>query len=316
MKANGTMIPRRIAAAVMVLGLAAAGCDYIVPPIDFNTATPPPVDNGWAGMVTDVADASGSLHVGLSIVNNTGDWSAMNVSSTKAKVTDSSGQSHDCGSVFVGTAVFVNDSGTYVPPGFVMKGYTGGSLAKPETQLLGVECAGVSKSSADKLAISYSYITGPFNYYVSTKPKQASMSLDLKKVVADTQYPIAKKVDSLVISKPGEALQGINDCTVTLADVKRTDAGFEFTWDSTNPTQYPAYIHIGQPPVLGADGIVYGFYQSPHLADVPITPSGGTATWTTKVAVPPGTSGFYILLPLETHSSKFFVHHVIDITSK
>jgi membrane associated rhomboid family serine protease len=53
-------------------------------------------------------------------------------------------------------------------------------------------------------------------------------------------------------------IDAINKCTVQLTDAKRTDAGFEFGWASTNPSQYPAYVHIGQPPVIGADGVMYG----------------------------------------------------------
>jgi hypothetical protein len=101
-----------------------------------------------------------------------------------------------------------------------------------------------------------------------------------------------------------------------LTGVKRTATGFEFGWESANPTDSPAYVHIGIPPVIGADGIMYGFYRSPHLSDAPITPSKGKATWTTTVTVPKDGTGFYILLPLESQQQKFFVDHVIDITDK
>jgi hypothetical protein len=90
----------------------------------------------------------------------------------------------------------------------------------------------------------------------------------------------------------------------------------EFAWDSTNPTNYPAYVHIGQPPVIGSDGVLYGFYESPHLVDAPITPSKGDATWTTTVAVPKDLSGSYLLVPVETQQQKYFVDHVLDITDK
>ncbi len=159
-------------------------------------------------------------------------------------------------------------------PGFLMKGYTSGTKDKPTTQLIFVECAGVSKAAGQKLEIDYSYITGPFNYYVPSQKSNGTMKLDLDKVVTDAKYPVAVKIDSLEIAKPGVEIDAINKCTVQLTAVKRTDTGFEFDWQSTNPSQYPAYVHIGIPPVIGADGVMYGFYESPHLSDAPITPAG------------------------------------------
>jgi len=102
-----------------------------------------------------------------------------------------------------------------------------------------------------------------------------------------------------------------------LSGVKRTAAGLEFSWLSSNPTDTPnVLVHIGKPPVIGADGILYGFYQSPHLTDPPVTAAKSTATWTTTVDVPAAVSGFYLLLPVETQQNKYFVDHVIDIKDK
>jgi hypothetical protein len=316
MKGDLRMRVRKTLVVTIVMGLAVTGCDYIVPPIDFNTAKPADSGQGWGAIVTNVAESSGSLHVDLSIQNNTNDWSAMNVASSKAKVTDSSGKTSTCGTVFVGTSIFVNDGGWFLPPGFLMKGYTGGTADKPTTQLISVECAGVSKAAGQKLAIDYSYITGAFNYYVPSQKFNGTMNLDLDKVVADAKYPVAAKVDALKIVKPGAVIDAINKCTVQLTTVKRTDTGFEFDWQSANPSAYPAYVHIGIPPVIGADGVIYGFYQSPHLSDAPITPAGDKATWTTTVAVPKDGTGFYILLPVESQQQKYFVDHVVDVTDK
>jgi hypothetical protein len=311
MRVPGTLV------AVMVLGLAVVGCDYIVPPIDFSTPTPALSGQGWGAIVTGVSESNGALHVDLSLRNDTGDWSAMNVAASTAEVTDGSGKTSSCSTAFVGTSVFVNDGGWFLPPGFIMKGYTSGSQAAPVTQLNYVECAGVAKAAGLKLAIRYTYITGPFNYYVPSHKTSGTFSLDLDKVVTDAKYPVAQNVAGYEPVKPGAEIVAINKTIVQLTDVKRTDAGFQFSWKSTNPSTDQAYIHIGIPPVIGADGIMYGFYRSPHLTDDLITPAGGgTATWTTSVAVPKDVTGFYILVPVETKQQKYFVDHVVDITDK
>jgi hypothetical protein len=325
MKATSSMDLRRVKAArraytlvfgIVIASVALTGCDYIVPPIDFSSPTPTLIDNGWAGVATSVGDSSGSLHVDLSIVNNTSDWSAMDVSATAAKVEDSSGSSHDCKTAYVGTSVFVNDGAWYLPPGFAMKGYTGGSIREPKTQPLAVECAGVAPAAGQKLSIDYEYITGPFNYYVPSKVKRGTMEVDLDKVAADTQYPVAEKVDTLDIAKPGDDIPAINGCTVKLVDVQRTDTGLQLDWESSDPGAAATYIHIGNPPVLGSDGILYGFYQSPHLSDAPVTPAGGDAQWSTTVTVPKDSTGFYVLVPVESQQQKYFIDHVVDITDK
>ena len=309
------MISRKTLAAVIVLGLAAAGCDYIVPPYSIDSPTPVLQSQGWAALVTNVADANGALHVDISLRNDTRDWSAMDIGASKARVTTSDGKTTDCGKVFVGTSPFADKAGAYLAPGFVMKGYTGGTKAKPETQLLYVECAGVAKAAGEKLAIDYAFITGPFNYFVPSQLFKATFNLDLNKVDAVAKYPVAGDIPNL-IEKADTVMLAVNKCTVQLTDVKRSDTGFEFSWATTNPSEYQAYVHIGNPPVIGSDGIMYGFYQSPHLALTPITPAGDKAAWTTKVDVPKEVTGLYILVPVETKQQKYFVDHVLDITDK
>jgi len=305
-----------VATALVVAAAGLTGCDYVVPPIDFSTPTPNLVDNGWAGIATAVSESSDSLHVDLSIANNTNDWSAMDVSVSSAKVADASGSSHDCKTVYVGTAVFVNNGAWFLPPGFRMRGYTGGSRAKPVTQPLYVECSGVAAAAGQKLTIDYSYITGAFNYYVPSKPKKATMTVDLDKVAADTTYPVAEAVDQLPIAKLGDDIPAINGCSLKLTDAKRTDTGLELDWTSTDPGAAATFVHIGNPPVIGSDGILYGFYLSPHLTDPPVTPAGGSTSWSTTVSIPASVTGLYVLVPVETQQEKYFVDHVVDITTK
>ena len=317
MKGDHRMRVRTTLAALIAMGLVVTGCDYIVPPFDNSTPTPFLSGNGWGADVIGVSEVNGGIHIDLSLRNDTGDWSAMNVGASSAEVTDASGKTSTCSTVFVGTSVFVNDGGWYLAPGFSMKGYTAGSVASPVTQLNYVECAGVAKAPGEKLAIKYTYITGAFDYYTASPKTNATLNLNLDTVVTDIKYPVAANAAGTKPVKIGDPIGAINGTTVQLMDVKRTSTGFEFSWKSTNPGTDQAYIHIGIPPVIGADGIIYGFYRSPHLTDDLITPAGGgTATWTTAVAVPKDVTGFYILLPVETRKQKYFVDHVVDITDK
>ena len=75
-------------------------------------------------------------------------------------------------------------------------------------------------------------------------------------------------------------------------------------------------VHIGNPPVIGEDGVLYGYYETPDIVDVPITPAGNKAQWTTKVAVPNDVAGFYIMLSVESGKARLFANYAIDITGK
>jgi hypothetical protein len=183
------------------------------------------------------------------------------------------------------------------------------------TQLLYVECKGAVAAPGSKLSIEYSYVTGNFNYYVAENSNGGKMEVDLDQVASDLKYPVAESVEGL-IQKPGDKIVAINSCTLTLTDVKRTDTGLEFAWQTENPGASPTYVHIGNPPVIGQDGIIYGLYESPTLADAPITLPGQKADWTTTVAVPKDVTGLYILLSVEEKQQKNFWNHLIDITDK
>jgi hypothetical protein len=68
--------------------------------------------------------------------------------------------------------------------------------------------------------------------------------------------------------------------------------------------------------VIGADGIIYGLYEDPSIADATIALSKATGDWTTTVAVPNNVTGLYVLVSVETRQSKYFVSHVLNITDK
>ena len=66
--------------------------------------------------------------------------------------------------------------------------------------------------------------------------------------------------------------------------------------------------------MIGDDGVVYGYYESPDLASVPVTPAGGTAEWTTSVAVPGSVSGLHLLLSVESKKQRLFTNYLMDLT--
>jgi hypothetical protein len=68
------------------------------------------------------------------------------------------------------------------------------------------------------------------------------------------------------------------------------------------------------PPVIGSDGILYGFYQTPDIVSVPVTPAKDEVEWTTEVAVPADVTGLYIMLSVESGKQRYFVNYAIDIT--
>ena len=285
-------------------------CAYIVTPAVEVTPTSTAA-KAWTALVTNIStSAAGDLHIEITIRNETGDWSVMQaVKNHPAVLTLSSGKTINCTTVFVGTG------GNSLAPGFQMRGYTGGTKAEPKTQLLYVECNGAAAAPGSKLSVDYSYVTGPYNYYVTSNPVNEKLELNLDQLSVDLKYPIAEPVQGF-IEKPGAKIAAINDCGLTLTDIKRTDTGLELAWETTNPGAYPTYVHIGTPPVIGSDGIIYGFYEDPTLADAPITLPGQKADWTTTVAVPNEATGLYILVSVETKQQKNFTSHVVDITDK
>ena len=267
-------------ALILLVGLFLNACAYIVTP-EPNTTPTSAAAKDWGGFVTNVGvNDAGDLHINIAIRNDTASWSAMqSVPEKPAVLTLSDGSTVNCGTVFVGTG------GNSLAPGFQMRGYTGGTKMEPETQLLYVECTGAKAQPGSTLKVSYSYTTGDLSYYVTPKSTNADLVLNLDEIVTDAQYPVAQAAEGL-IEKHGEIIEAINQCQLTLTDIKRTETGLELFWDNKNPSQSPTYVHIGKPPVIDSEGIIYGYYESPHLADAPITPNGGVSDWTTTVTVP------------------------------
>jgi hypothetical protein len=74
--------------------------------------------------------------------------------------------------------------------------------------------------------------------------------------------------------------------------------------------------HIGIPPVVGEDGIIYGVYETLDIPEVPLTPAQGSIEWNTGVTLPPEVGGHYILLSVESKKPRTYSNYAIDITDK
>ena len=227
-----------------------------------------------------------------------------------AVLTAGDGKTTNCDTVFVSTG------GHRLAPGFQMRGFIAGTKAEPKTQLIYVECKGAETASGSKLSMDYSYVTGEYNYYYPEANKvDSTLEVNLDQVGTDLKYPIPEPVEGL-IQKLGTEITAINNVVLTLTDVERTDNGLQFKWQTSNPGEYPSYVHIGNPPVIGEDGIFYGFYESPDIVSIPITGAGDMAEWTTEVAVPKDVKGFYIMLSVESKKQRLFTNYAVDITDK
>jgi hypothetical protein len=266
----------------------------------------------WNAVVTNVGKSdTGDLHVDITIRNDTGDWSTMRaVADRPAVLTASDGKTTDCDTVFVGTG------GHRLAPGFQMRGYTGGKKAKLETQLLYAECKDAVAAPGSRLSIEYVSFGGILDDYdPEANRTEGVLELDLDEVVMDLAYPIATTVDGL-IQDPGISITGLSENVVTLLDVQRTETGFQFKWQNLNPTNFPLKTHIGTPPVIGADGILYGFYESLDIVPIPLTPAKEEMEWTTEVAAPREVGGFFILLSVESKKPRTYVNYALDISAE
>ena len=293
--------------------LISSACRYIVLPEGLESQG---VVEGselkvWNAVVTNVGESeTGDLHIDLAIRNDTGEWSTMRALPGKPAVLNGDGKTTNCDTVFAGTG------GHRLAPGFQMRGFTSGTADKPTTQLLYVECKGVKAAPGSTLSIDYESFAGELDDYAPDANKtEGVLELNLDQVVTDLKFPVASQVEGLIL-KAGVEIPALSDNVITLLETKRTDTGLQFTWQNFNPTKFPLKTHIGIPPVIGADGIIYGLYETIDMAPVPITPANDKTQWTTDVAIPKDGSGFYILLSVESKKPRTYLFYALDIADK
>ena len=290
-------------------------CVYVVLPEGLVAPETDPQgseERRWNAVVTNVETSeAGDLHVDITIRNDTGEWSTMQAIANKpATLTTGDGNVSSCETVFISTG------GHRLAPGFQMRGYTYKEGELFETQPLYVECKGIAASAGSTLSVDYISYNGILDDYApDANSAEGTLELRLDEVATDLTYPVAAPVDGL-IQAADISIPALSDNVVTLLDIQRTDMGFQFKWQNFNPTKFPLKTHIGIPPVIGSDGIIYGVYEILDIAPIDITPPNENMEWTTEVAVPKDISGFYILLSVESRKPRTYLNYALDITDK
>lgn len=307
-------VKKMLIPGLLALTLFMSACVYIVLPEGLeNPETGNEGEAGvWSAIVTNVGKSdAGDLHVDITIRNDTGNWSTMRaVDSKPAVLATSDGKTVNCDTVFIGTGRH------RFAPGFQTRGYTFNEGGELKTQPLYVECKGVEAMAGSVLSINYESFNGILDDYDPEANKiEGVLELNLDEVVTDLTYPISSpSVDSM--QEVGIGIPALSENVITLLDVQRTDTGFEFTWQNFNPTKFPLKTHIGTPPVIGSDGIIYGVYETLDIAEIPLTPPNENAQWTTEVPVRQDVNGFYILLSVESNKPRTYINYVVDISGK
>ncbi|MBN1921924.1 MAG: hypothetical protein JW892_11815 [Anaerolineae bacterium] len=306
------MKPKKALVLILLCAMFSFACKYVVLPEGIDSTSGG--SKGWTAVATGVESIDDKLRIHLTIRNETNDWSAMTAAPDKPALLSVDANTTNC------ATVFVSSGGHRLAPGFQMRGYIGGTKTEPVTQLLYVECEGATLADGATLTVDYIYFTGQFNYYEPEANKRdGRLEVDLSALATDLTYPIATAVEGL-LQPPDATLTAINDVALTLAKIERTSEGFRFSWKTANPGEYPSYVHIGNPPVIGADGIIYGLYEIPDLASVPITPAGGEAEWATEVAAPQNvaapqeTNSLIMLLSVESGKQRLYANYAIDLS--
>jgi len=307
-------VKKMLIPGLLVLTLFMSACVYIVLPEGLEN---PETGNGgeagtWSAIVTNVGKSDvGDLHVDITIRNDTGNWSTMRAVVGKPAVFESSdGKTVTCDTMFIGTGKH------RFAPGFQTRGYTVNDGGELKTQPLYVECKGVDASAGSTLSINYESFNGILDDYDPEANKvEGLLELNLDEVVTDLTYPVASNNED-AMREIGVGIPALSENVITLLDVQHTDTGFEFTWQNFNPTKFPLKTHIGTPPVIGSDGIIYGVYQTLDIADIPLTPPNENAQWTTEVAVPQDVNSLYILLSVESNKPRTYINYIVDISDK
>lgn len=308
MNLKKVLIPILLISALMV-----SACVYIVLPEGLEELEDTQGNgNGWAGIVTHIGESgAGGVHIDITIRNDTGNWSTLRaVDNQPAILTAGDGSTINCATVVVGTG------GHRFAPGFQMRGYTTAENGALDPQTLYVECDQSVDTAGAQLTIDYISFQGELDYYVEVEEAnkvEGTLELNLDEIVPDLEYPIATPIEGLVQASDVEIL-ALSENVISLLEVQRHASGLQFTWKNQNPSKFPLKTHIGIPPVIGSDGILYGNYVTIDMPEIPLTPAQSSIEWTTEVPLPEDAGGLYILLSVESKKPRTYLNYVLDIT--
>ncbi len=293
-----------IALLLLVVAATAAGCGGGGSGgAAASTPTPEAVE-GWALIPINVAESGGGVRIEFAARNDSGGWSMM-------EATVEEGDSLDLSGGGACSTVQVSTGGHYLPPGFQMRGYLN---KQGEVQTLYVECD-AGDVSGSTLTIPYRFILGDYDYYAKGESEyKGELEVDLSQVASDLTYPAASSTLEVDVQPLHDPIIALNKCELTLVDATRTDEGFTFNWTIYNPGEYGTLVHIGRPPVLGDDGIVYSAWISPDLVEVPIAGSEETVEVETQSPVPPDVGAPYLLVSVEEKRERLFTGHLLDLS--
>lgn len=293
---------------VLIIVLA-AGCGGSQEAAEEETTPLPETIEGWTLIPINIESGNGVLRVDLAVRNASDDWGSIAAAdpAEKPTVLTKDGEQYNCDTVQVST------DGHYLPPGFQMQGY----ISKREgKQTLYVECK-VDDSSADgTLSIPYTLTRGEYDYYEKGENVfESQFAVDLGQSPATLTYPLASAEPKVDVHSLTEEIVALNKTTLKNTGVNRSGDEILFQWQVTNPGEYGTKVHIGRPPILGNDGIIYGARVSPDIVDVPMAkPDGGTSEFETTVEVPKDVEELYLLLSVEQSRERLFANYLIDLT--
>jgi hypothetical protein len=275
-------------------------------------ATPEPgVAGGWSLIPINITQDGGILRVEFAARNDTDGWSAMRPVEDAEKRPTSlvvGGKSYTCENTQIGSG------GHYLPPGFQMRGWPN---RRGEVQAIFVECPVPEGSlSGARLSIPYIFATGEYDYYEKGEnihEAQLEVEIDPEQPPPDLTYPVAGSLE-VEVHPLTEPIPALNKCTLTLVEATRTDEGFFFKWTIFNPGEYNTLVHIGRPPAVGEDGILYNTWISPDRVEVPIAKPGQTAEFETESLVPPDVVTPYLLLSVEQKRERLWTDYLLDLS--
>jgi hypothetical protein len=276
-----------------------------------ETTLEPGVAGGWSLIPINITEDGGMVRVEFAARNDTDGWSAMRPVEDAEKQPTSlvvGGKSYTCENTQIGSG------GHYLPPGFQMRGWPD---RRGTVQAIFVECPAPEGSlSGALLSIPYIFATGEYDYYEKGEnihEAQLEVEIDPEQSPPDLTYPVAGSLEVEVYPLT-EPIVALNDCTLTLVDATRTDEGFFMKWTIYNPGEYNTLVHIGRPPAVGEDGIVYSTWISPDRVEVPIAKPSETAEFETESLVPPDVVTPYMLLMVEQTRERLWTNYLVDLS--